>query len=126
TVTHDGRTTRVTSHPIGIDPAEFAELRNEANVLEQERVIVGRRPDFLIVRVDRTDPSKNVVRGFRAYALYLELHPEMLGRVRLLALLDPSRQDIGEYTEYLAAIELEARSVNGRFGRDGWLPVDLQ
>jgi trehalose 6-phosphate synthase len=126
TVTHDGRTTLVTSHPIGIDPVEFEELRNDSDVLEQERMIAARRPEFLIVRVDRTDPSKNVVRGFRAFALYLDLHPEMLGRVTLLALLDPSRQDIPEYTEYLAAIEREARSVNERFERDGWLPVDLQ
>jgi trehalose 6-phosphate synthase len=126
TVRHAGRTTLVTAHPIGIDPAEFDELRNDANVLEQERVIAGRRPEFLVVRVDRTDPSKNVVRGFRAFALYLETHPEMHGRVTLLALLDPSRQDIPEYVDYLAAVEREARNVNTRFQRDGWLPVDLQ
>jgi trehalose 6-phosphate synthase len=126
TVTHAGRTTLVTSHPIGIDPAEFDGLRNDASVLEQERAIVARRPEFLVVRVDRTDPSKNVVRGFRAFALFLDRHPEMLGRVTMLALLDPSRQDIPEYTEYLAAIEREARSVNDRFKRAGWLPVDLQ
>jgi trehalose 6-phosphate synthase len=126
TVMHDGRKTHVTSHPIGIDPAEFDELRNDAGVLEQERAIVERRPEFLVVRVDRTDPSKNVVRGFRAFALYLEQHPEMHGRVTLLALLDPSRQDIPEYVEYLAAIEREARGVNQRFQRDDWLPVDLQ
>ncbi len=126
TVTHAGRTTLVTSHPIGIDPAEFDALRNDAGVLEQERAIVERRPQFLVVRVDRTDPSKNVVRGFRAFALFLERHPEMLGRVTMLALLDPSRQEVPEYTEYLAAIEREARSVNDRFKRDGWLPVDLQ
>jgi trehalose 6-phosphate synthase len=126
TVTYDGRTTLVTSHPIGIDPAEFDELRDDPSVLEQERAIVAKRPEFLVVRVDRTDPSKNVVRGFRAFALCLERHPELHGRVTLLALLDPSRQDVPEYTEYLAAIEHEARSVNGRFGREGWLPVDLQ
>jgi trehalose 6-phosphate synthase len=126
TVTYAGRTTLVTSHPIGIDPAEFDELRDDPSVLEQERAIVAERPEFLVVRVDRTDPSKNVVRGFRAFALFLERHPELHGRVTLLALLDPSRQDVPEYTEYLAAIEHEARSVNGRFGREGWLPVDLQ
>jgi trehalose 6-phosphate synthase len=78
------------------------------------------------VRVDRTDPSKNIVRGFRAYALFLEQHPEFHGRVTMLALLDPSRQDIPQYTEYLAAVEREAHLVNERFAREGWLPVDLQ
>jgi trehalose 6-phosphate synthase len=125
-VTHDGRTTTVTSHPIGIDPAEFDELGGHPSVLEQEREIVERRPEFLVVRVDRTDPSKNVVRGFRAYALFLDLHPELHGRVTMLALLDPSRQDIPEYSEYLAAIQREARSVNDRFQHEGWVPIDLQ
>jgi trehalose 6-phosphate synthase len=95
-------------------------------VLEQERVIEEGRPEHLVVRVDRTDPSKNVVRGFRAFALFLDRHPELHGRVAMLALLDPSRQDVPEYTEYRAAIEREAHAVNARFGRDGWLPVDLE
>jgi trehalose 6-phosphate synthase len=126
TVTYDGRTTLVTSHPIGIDPAEFAELAAAEDVLEHERAIVASRPEFLVVRVDRTDPAKNIVRGFRAFALFLEQHPELHGRVAMLALLDPSRQDIPQYTEYLAAVEREARLVNERFARDGWIPVDLR
>jgi trehalose 6-phosphate synthase len=126
TVLYDGRRTLVTSHPLGIDPQEFDELKDSEAVLEQERAIVERRPEFLVVRVDRTDPSKNVVRGFRAFALFLDLHPEMHGRVTLLALLDPSRQDIPEYSEYLAAIQREARTVNDRFQNEGWLPIDLQ
>jgi trehalose 6-phosphate synthase len=126
TVTHAGRTTLVTSHPISIDPAEFGVLRESADVLEQERLIGVGRPEHLVVRVDRTDPSKNVVRGFRAFALFLERHPELHGRVAMLALLDPSRQDVPEYVDYRAAIEREARAVNERFGRDGWLPVDLE
>jgi len=126
TVVHEGRRTLVTSHPIGTDPAELNVLRDDASVLAQEQAIVERRPEFLVVRVDRTDPSKNVVRGFRAFALFLELHPAMVGRVTLLALLDPSRQDIPEYSEYLAAILREARIVNDRFQSDGWLPIDLQ
>ncbi len=125
-VVYDGSRTLVTSHPIGVDTQEFDALREDEHVLEQERLLVANRPEFLVVRVDRTDPSKNVVRGFRAFGLLLELHPELHGRVALLALLDPSRQDIPEYSEYLAAIELEARSVNDRFGRDAWVPIDLR
>jgi len=126
TVTHDGRRTLVTNHALGIEPQEFDDLRDDAAVLEQERLIVARRPEFLVLRVDRTDPSKNVVRGFRAFALFLDMHPEMHGRVTLLALLDPSRQDIPEYSEYLAAIQREARAVNDRFQSEGWVPIDLQ
>ena len=125
-VSHAGRRTLVTSHPIGIDPVEFDELKVDPEVLEYEREIVEKRPEFLVVRVDRTDPSKNVVRGFRAFALFLDSHPELQGRVTMLALLDPSRQDIPEYSEYLAAIQREARTVNDRFQRDGYVPIDLQ
>ena len=126
TVAYGDRRTLVTSRPIGVDVAEFDALREDAQVLEEERRIVERRPELLVLRVDRTDPSKNVVRGFRAYGRFLELHPELHGRVAMLALLDPSRQDIPDYSAYLTAIEHEAASVNERFGRDGWTPIDLQ
>jgi trehalose 6-phosphate synthase len=113
-------------NPIGIDAGEFEGLREDRRVLDEEERIVESRPELLIVRVDRTDPSKNVVRGFRAFALLLERHPELLGRVGMLALLDPSRQDLPEYAEYLAAIEREAGSLNDRFGAGSWRPVDLR
>ena len=66
------------------------------------------------------------MRGFRAFESYLDDHPEMHGRVSMLALLDPSRQDIPEYAEYLGAIQRAARAVNDRFQQDGWTPVDLR
>jgi trehalose 6-phosphate synthase len=121
----DERRTLVTVHPISVDPAEFDEMASSEPVLAVERELVERRPEKLVVRVDRTDPSKNIVRGFRAFELYLEAHPEMYGRVGMLALLDPSRQEIPEYAEYLGAIQREARRVNDRFQQDGWTPIEL-
>ncbi len=119
TVTHAGRTTAVTAHPIGIDAGAFERLRDDPAVLAREREIVAGRRRHLVLRVDRTDPSKNIVRGFEAFGLFLEQSPELHGEVTMLALLDPSRQDIAEYTDYVAAIEREARAVNERFGRAG-------
>jgi trehalose 6-phosphate synthase len=124
-VSHDGRGSFVTVHPISVDPDEFDELASSPAVLAAERDLLARRPEKLVVRVDRTDPSKNIVRGFRAFELYLDAHPEMHRRVVLLTLLDPSRQDIPEYAEYLGAIQREARRVNDRFQQDGWMPVEL-
>ena len=125
TVEHRGRTTRVVARPISVDPAEFDRLREDPAVLEREAALVARRPAQLVLRVDRTDPSKNIVRGFRAFALLLERHPELHGQVGMAALLTPSRLEIAEYAEYTRAVEAAAREVNERFGRDGWRPVEL-
>jgi trehalose 6-phosphate synthase len=121
-----GRLACARVRPISIDPAEFDAAAESEAVRAQEERLTAARPEFLILRVDRTDPSKNVVRGFRAFELYLEAHPEMHERVGLLALLDPSRQDIPEYSEYLGAIQRAARTVNDRFGHAGWVPVDVR
>jgi trehalose 6-phosphate synthase len=111
---------------ISVDPVEFDELAHSPAVLEAGQEIVASRPEKLVVRVDRTDPSKNIVRGFRAFELFLAAHPELHRRVGMLALLDPSRQEIPEYAEYLGAIQREARRVNDRFQQSGWQPIDLQ
>jgi trehalose 6-phosphate synthase len=122
----DCGTTRVTHHAISIDPTEFDTLASSEKVRREEEALLADRPERLVLRVDRTDPSKNIVRGFRAFGLFLDEHPEWHGRVALLARLDPSRQAIPEYTDYLGAIEREAAAVNERFGRDGWQPLRLQ
>ena len=120
-----GRRSRVAVHPISVDADEFEELAQSEDVLAAERELVARRPERLILRVDRTDPSKNIVRGFRAFELFLDAHTEWHTRVVMLALLDPSRQDIPEYSEYLGAIQREARRVNDRFQQNGWAPIEL-
>jgi trehalose 6-phosphate synthase len=106
--------THVTHHAISIDTDEFEELAQSDRVLAEERALVARRPEKLVLRVDRTDPSKNIVRGLEAFGLLLDTHPEWRGRARMLALLDPSRQSIPEYVEYVAAIERTAEEINAR------------
>jgi trehalose 6-phosphate synthase len=119
-------TGKTVTAPISVDPAEFEDLAESEAVLAAEREILAGRPEKLVVRVDRTDPSKNIVRGFQAFELYLDGHSEMHGRVVMLALLDPSRQEIPEYAEYLEAIQREARRVNERFADAGWVPIELE
>ncbi len=122
----DPGNTLITHHPISVDVAEFERLRDDPNVLAREAALVEHRPEKLILRVDRTDPSKNIARGFRAFRLFLDAHPDWHERVTMLALLDPSRQSIPEYVAYLETVEREAALTNERFGRAGWLPVDLR
>src|SRR3954469_16609766 len=122
----DGEDVLVTAHPISVDPAEFERVSGSEAVLEAEAAIAAWRPEKLVVRVDRTDPSKNVVRGIPAFELYLVEHPEAHGRVAMLALLNPSRQDIPEYSESVRAIRRAGRDINGPCPRGDWLPVELR
>ena len=107
--------TLVTAHPISIDPDEFTGLARSDAVLQRERELVASRPETMILRVDRTDPSKNIVRGLEAFGLLLERRPDLRGRVGMLALLDPSRQEIPEYVEELRRIRAAAAAVEDRF-----------
>jgi trehalose 6-phosphate synthase len=118
--------THVRAYPISVDPDEFEALARDDEVTEAEARLMVDRPERLVLRVDRTDPSKNVVRGFHAFARFLARHPEWHGRVRMLALLDPSRQEIPDYAEYVGAIHRAAREVNDQFSDPGWTPIDLR
>jgi trehalose 6-phosphate synthase len=114
---------RVSAHPISIDPDEFAALAESEPVLARERELVAARPERLILRVDRTDPSKNVPLGLEAFRVLLERRPDLRGRVRMLALLDPSRQEIPEYVEERRRIEEAAAAVERSF--PGALTLDV-
>ena len=107
-------------------PAAAATFRVDAAVRARRDELRSDRPEILVVRVDRTDPAKNAVRGFQAFGRLLEREPALHGRVVLLALLDPSRQEIPEYVDYRRATEEAARAVNDRFAREGWQPVRLE
>jgi trehalose 6-phosphate synthase len=124
-VVHRGRVTTVTSRPISVDSDEFDTLAVSPEVLEADARIRRDRRERLVLRVDRTDPSKNVVRGFTAFGLLLDRHPEWRGDVSMLALLDPSRLDVPEYEAYRVAIEREAEAVNERHASPGYRPIDL-
>jgi trehalose 6-phosphate synthase len=127
TVTLVGRTVRVRAYPISIDVAALEAVASSDAADEhladlEEQVGTGQ----LVLRVDRTDPSKNIVRGFLAFDQLLTDHPELHGEVVFLALLQPSRQDVPEYATYLAEIGAAAASVNAKHGTGDWQPVDLR
>jgi trehalose 6-phosphate synthase len=121
----DEAATRSHANPIAVDADSFVQLAADEGVRERRSALASERPEILVLRVDRTDPSKNAVRGFDAFGLLLERDPSLHGRVGLLALLDPSRQAIPEYAEYRDATERAAAAVNDRFRRPGWEPIRL-
>ena len=126
TVHYDGHETAVRHYPISVDAKSILEMAASRAVAERRAALSIGRSGQLIVRVDRTDPSKNIVRGFKAYARMLEKHPELIGNVDFLALLQPSRQDVPQYEAYLDKIHETVDAVNRRFATDAWQPIDLR
>jgi trehalose 6-phosphate synthase len=126
-VEHDGRQVRVDVHALGVDADELRERAEQADVRSRVaalREVAGDRQ--VLLRVDRTELSKNIVRGLLAYRELLRTRPEHRGRVVHLALAYPSRHDLPSYREYTAAVQRAAREVNEEFGRPGWQPVVLE
>jgi trehalose 6-phosphate synthase len=95
-------------------------------VKHQEEELATWRPKRLIGRIDRTDPSKNIVRGFIAYEKLLRYHPELRGEVQFWAFLQPSRQDVAAYSRYLREIRQMAARINHEHGNLEWQPIRLE
>ncbi|ADG89993.1 trehalose-6-phosphate synthase [Thermobispora bispora] len=126
TVRYDKRTTQIGVHPLGVD-GEALLARATAPDVESHMAalkdLIGDRK--LIVRVDRTELSKNILRGLTAYREFLEKHPEWHGRVVHLAFAYPSRHDLPEYREYTAAVQRCAKEIEDEYATDDWDPIIL-
>jgi len=122
----DDRQVWVRAYPLPIDYTATRELAQRERVAEFEDAVLARRRDFSILRVDRADLSKNILRGFTGFDIFLEQHPEFVERITFTAQLMPSRTDVPEYAEYLERIEALVAVVNHRHGTPDWMPIDLK
>jgi trehalose 6-phosphate synthase len=125
-VTYDGRTSRLGLHPLGIDLPSLKERAAEHDVMSRRATLLkqldGRQA---IVRVDRTELSKNIGRGLLAYRELLRRFPEWHGRVVHVASAYPSRHDLPEYREYTGQVQRLAAEIEDEFGTADWRPIIL-
>jgi trehalose 6-phosphate synthase len=125
-VTYDGRTTRLGLHPLGVDLPSLRDRAAEHDVQSRRTTLLeqlgGRKA---IVRVDRTELSKNIGRGLLAYRELLRQFPEWHGRVVHVASAYPSRHDLPEYREYTGHVQRLAAEIEDEFGTEEWRPIIL-
>ena len=124
-VRYKGRETLVRSYPISIDVDEVRQIATSPRAAEYESRLTSLLGKQTIVRVDRAEPSKNIVRGFSAYEILLDRYPELQGQVRFLAFLVPSRTHIRQYQRYIEEIDASVRRVNEKFGTPDWQPIQV-
>ena len=121
----DGREILARAYPISLDVGAVRRTAASRAARGHEAELAGHLGEQTIMRVDRIEPSKNIVRGFEAYRLLLAEHPELRGRVRFLAFLVPSRLGVEEYVRYLDEINVLVGRINVEFGDEGWQPIEL-
>jgi trehalose 6-phosphate synthase len=123
TVALNGRTTSVKVYPISINVEEVQRIANTPRALDYEAKLAADTGEITIVRIDRAEPNKNIVRGFRAYELMLTRYPELKGRVKFLAFLVPSRTHIRQYQRYMDEIQQVIQQINNNHGTEDWQPI---
>jgi trehalose 6-phosphate synthase len=125
-VSYRGRVTRVAVHPLGVDAVELRARSRAADVRAQADALAGvARGRQLIVRIDRTELSKNIVRGLAAYRELLRTRPQWRGRVTHLAFAYPSRSGLAEYQAYTARVHELAAEITEEFATRDWSPLIL-
>ena len=123
TVDWRDRRIQVKSYPLSINVAEVQGIANSPRAQEYDTRLAAHTNEINIVRIDRAEPNKNIVRGFKAFGLMLAKYPELRGRVNFLAFLVPSRTHIRQYQRYMDDIQQTVNHVNQTYGNDDWKPI---
>ncbi len=126
-VEYNGTVTHVVARPIGIDYAavdRIAHGRETARRVERLRAGLGNA--VLIVGVERMDYTKGIVERLRGLDYLLETHPEWLGKLSLMQIVTPSRDDLEAYRQKKREIDEMVGRVNGRFSDGLWSPIHYQ
>jgi trehalose 6-phosphate synthase len=125
TIEWQGHLTRVHAYPISISVTnERRAVQSRAGKREASAIEPLLR-EHTIMRVDRIEPTKNIVRGFQAYAHLLDEHPDLRGKVTFLAFLVPSRQSLRVYRHYHAEVLKLIDALNQKYGTDDWKPIHV-
>ncbi len=122
-----GPPNRVGVASLGPDPDDLAAAAGSVNAASAAAALTERLAGRkALVRVDRMELSKNILRGFDAFASLLEHEPRWREQVTFLALCYPSRQSVPAYAAYAADVVARAEAINDRFATGDWTPILLE
>ncbi|NYB52621.1 MAG: trehalose-6-phosphate synthase [Methanobacteriaceae archaeon] len=123
-ILYNGHICHVRTYPISIDRETLTRHGQSPQVIAKKVEVDEMIGDCkLIYRTDRADLSKNIIRGFQAYDMFLDKYPDWRGKVKFVATLMPSRQDIKIYREYTDNIRDIVKEINEKYGTPDWEPI---
>ncbi|CAK4004427.1 glycosyltransferase family 20 [Lecanosticta acicola] len=123
-VEFQGKLVTVGAFPIGIDPDKFTQAMEKDNVIRRIDALKKKFEGVkIIVGVDRLDYIKGVPQKLHALEVFLTEHPEWIGKVVLVQVAVPSRQDVEEYQNLRAVVNELVGRINGKFGTIEFMPI---
>ena len=118
------RQIRVGNFPISIDYAAFANQSATKEVADEAWYIHENLPNRkIILGIDRLDYTKGIPLRLNAFRNALDRYPELRGKVTLVQVVVPSREDIHDYLDIKMKIERLIGEINGQFTQSGWMPI---
>jgi trehalose 6-phosphate synthase len=124
TVNYHDRDIRVGFFPIGIDYNEFANVAESREVSDRGWYLHEAFPDRqIILSVDRLDYTKGIPERLEGFRRALMRYPELRGKVTLVLIVVPSREEVPRYQKLKTQIERTVSEINGEFTSPGWVPV---
>jgi len=116
---------QIKAYPVSIDVAGLKKMVSSTMLKEYEEKLRPLYGEQTIVRVDRAEPSKNIIRGFRAFDMLLERYPQLVGKVKFIAFLVPTRTHLKPYQRYMQEVIQLIEAINNKYRNKEWHPIDF-
>lgn len=125
TVTKKGHITQVKAYPVSVDVPALKATAATSEFKQYQKQLEPLCGQQNIVRVDRAEPSKNIIRGFRAFDILLERYPQFIGKLNFLAFMVPSRSHLKPYQRYTQDTFQLVEEINAKYGQKDWQPIKV-
>lgn len=110
--------------PIGIQYERFSKAYLDGDVKKEVKKLGKKIADRkIILSVDRLDYTKGLPKRLEAFELFLKEYPEYRGKVNLIQLTVPSREQVEHYKRLKSEVDILISKINGAYGNIGWVPV---
>lgn len=124
-IAFNNRIVRAEAFPMGINYERYAESAKEPSVRAAVKKLERQNPRDLrlIISVDRLDYTKGITNRLEAFDAFLRAYPEYKGKVKLVVVAVPSRDEVDQYIELRERLELLTGHINGEHATIDWTPI---
>lgn len=117
-VHYQSRNVKTGKFIVGINPQRFHKALKSEQVSGRIRELHKRYDGMeMVVGVDRLDYGKGISQKLHGFGQFLQDYPEWVGKVVLIPIAVPSRENVQEYKDLEQEVSKQVGEINGKYGR---------